>query len=221
LVTKKRILIGKSDDTTQNCIDFPQDAIPLTQIDDIFLHNNYGFEESSDSSENSHRFFRKHGRMEEIDTDTDDLKKDARIRMSSEKLSIPTSGTSIHQHLHFSAMHSTPRSKLPSWSAPFINTIEIRTDVDGYNSGRSYLFRASSEMACARFGRVLHRTVAQLRRKQETHTRMQSLHEHFCTDSKSGTSRRFCAALIIKVPERAKLLLFSSFLQQECYSSRQ
>ncbi len=60
-------------------------------------------------------------------------------------------------------------------------TIEVKTDVDGYNSGRIYFIRMSSEEECLRIARLLSDLSKRSRRLCETQTRLQVLSFILCS----------------------------------------
>jgi len=79
------------------------------------------------------------------------------------------------------------------------NAIEIRTDIDGYNSGRVYLLRSSSEETGSVIAGLLADTATRSRREYETRTRLQRMQDRCRAIYLSSAVQGLIAVLIVAV----------------------
>ncbi len=92
-----------------------------------------------------------------------------------------TSTTSVDKGAAEASAHSDVGASKPTDSSPqpsrvkYTNTVEIRTDLEGFNSGRVYYIRAESGQECLRIGEDLRRFSAIARR----HFELRSAWERF------------------------------------------
>jgi hypothetical protein len=199
IITKKVIIFAKADDAAEDAEEVPLDAIPLFQIEGIHLHDKSGA-----------KLDQGHRRRSDIQADTDP---DAIREMEAKPVAFEAkenserSGSFKDRNRFSFRISNTNDSKksLVDQEQPLLkdsqyrNTIEIRTDIDGYNSGRVYLLRASSEEVSAQIVGLLLDFAARSRRQHETRTQLQRLQERCRRVYQSGPAQGLVALLIISV----------------------
>ena len=198
IITKKVIIFAKADDAAEDAEEVPLDAIPLFQIEGIHLHDKSGA-----------KLDKGHRRRSDIHADMDP---DAIREMEANPIAFETKENSersgsFKDRYHFTFRRTSFDSKKsvvdqeqPHLKASqYRNTIEIRTDIDGYNSGRVYLLRASTEEVSAQISGLLLDFAARSRRQHETRTRLQRLQERCRRVYQSGPAQGLVALLIISV----------------------
>jgi hypothetical protein len=91
-------------------------------------------------------------------------------------------------------MHSSKRSKVK-----LTNTIEIRTNVDGHNSGRVYFIRAESGAECRHIANDLSTYSEVARRRFQLRTRWERYQDKLKTAYDSNWVQGLVGALILSV----------------------
>ena len=89
-----------------------------------------------------------------------------------------------------------PTKAEPVGAARFRNTIEIRTRIDGHNSGRVYHLKAESEDECLRAGLRLSELASEARRRTEARTRLEEI-QASCRAVYLSQPVQGCIALLI------------------------
>jgi hypothetical protein len=79
------------------------------------------------------------------------------------------------------------------------NMFEIKTAIDGYNSGRAYHLQASSSAQCAEVVAVLASAAAAARKAKEAKTRFEQTQARARAIYRSGPCQSFVALLIVAV----------------------
>ena len=92
----------------------------------------------------------------------------------------------------------------------FQNSFQIRTLVDGYNSGRTYYLKASSEDECAEVVKLLRSAAKTARKIKEAKTRFEKSQERVRVVYQSTIIQTIVAAMIVAVPSLPPTPLFPS-----------
>ncbi len=82
----------------------------------------------------------------------------------------------------------------------FKNSFQIRTLVDGYNSGRAYYLKASSERECAELIGKLATSAMAAKKAKEAKTRFERSQERVRVVYRSGLCQGIMALMIVAVP---------------------
>ncbi len=82
----------------------------------------------------------------------------------------------------------------------FRNSFQIRTSVDGYNSGRTYYIKATSEEQCAEILSKLAASARASRQIKEAKTRFRASQERVREMYRSTICQGIVAAMIVAVP---------------------
>jgi hypothetical protein len=98
--------------------------------------------------------------------------------------------------------------KADSQNETFKNSFQIRTLMDGYNSGRAYYLKASSEEECAEIVEKLAKSARAAKKSREAKTRFEQSQERVRTIYRSDLCQGFTATMIVAVlPRRSQRLL--------------
>jgi hypothetical protein len=185
VVVASRVLVFAKPMThhDENCNDVPLDAIPLSQINEIKINDCEGV---GRDSKVEHK--KRSGKREKLDSSRiscDDLKNETNesalkgsfYGLKYQRKFLKTVGRAMSYTGLSNASDSLPKagSEAEQDKAPdaMNRTMEVKTDVDGYNSGRIYFIRMASEEECLRIARLLSDLSKRSRRLIETQTRLQ------------------------------------------------
>jgi hypothetical protein len=102
---------------------------------------------------------------------------------------------------------SEPDRKADPQKEKFKNSFQIRTLVDGYNSGRAYYLKASSEQECADLISKLGTSARVAKKAKEAKTRFEKSQERVRIAYRSILCQGFTAAMIIAVLPPCSLFL--------------
>jgi hypothetical protein len=174
----------------ETCSEVPLDAIPLFQVQDIKINDCEGVGRDCAVDQGLRSGNRK--QSESIRISCDELKKapnNTAVKTSSQGIknqrsflkdigrAIGTTSLSNAASLNKTKIEAEQHKTLSAMN----RTIEVKTDVDGYNSGRIYFIRMSSEEECLRIARLLSDLSKRSRRLCETQTRLQVLSFILCS----------------------------------------
>ena len=81
----------------------------------------------------------------------------------------------------------------------FRNSFQIRTFVEGYNSGRAYYLKASSEQECADLINKLSSSASSAKKAKEAKTRFEKSQERVRVVYRSNICQGFTAIMIVAV----------------------
>ena len=98
---------------------------------------------------------------------------------------------------------STAEGRVGPSRVRLTNTVEIRTDLDGYNSGRVYYVRAESGAECRRIAEDLNAFSRVARRHFELRSRWERARDRIKTAYESPWVQGLVGALILAVNARA------------------
>ena len=81
----------------------------------------------------------------------------------------------------------------------FRNSFQIRTLVNGYNSGRAYYLKASNEQECANLINTLTASTLAAKKAKEAKTRFEKSQERVRVVYRSGICQGITATMIVAV----------------------
>ncbi len=84
-------------------------------------------------------------------------------------------------------------------NAKFKNAFKIRTLIDGYNSGRTYYLKASSDEQCADIVKLLTQSAKAAKKAREAKTRFETSQEQVRDVYHSPLCQSFVAFMIVAV----------------------
>ena len=183
IISSKALLFAKKVLHTSKdgpCDEILLDAIPLYQVDEIRINNLDDTKTSMDTKQKKRSQKPTETTKGSFEKDNDlsgpDSKKLVRLLNNQNGSFIQRVGRAISATNLSYGSGSKTQVELDQdqcQGTRFINTIEIKTDVHGYNSGRIYFIRMASEDECLRIRRLLSELSARSRQLYETQTRLQ------------------------------------------------